>query len=197
MTPMSATFEMRHAVEIEARAPGVLFVTGASAVPFGERLCLEYALPGQGGSHIDVLAVRRHAAVVAGRLVARIELRAIGHDGRTPGDAPVPLLPPVAAVLVRRIAVRLLDVHETGCTFDSPAGVGEGVVGVVTVTGGGPRQVATVRCERSRRTSHRWPWRTDAWFLPGARLAVPPADGVCAEGAPDGAFVNAEALDGC
>lgn len=195
--PASATFEVQHAVEIEAQAPGVLFVTSTSTVPLGERLRLDCcAMPGEETRSHDVLAVRRHAAIAGGRLVTRVELRSVDRDRKTAAGVAVSLHPPVAAVLVRRIAVRLLGVHEAGCTFDSPAAVGEGVIGALTVIQGVRREVAMVRCERSHRTQHHGPWRTDAWFLPGARLAPSAADAFGSQGASGGLLVGTEASDG-
>ena len=71
-----------------------------------------------------------------------------------------------SGVVVRRVAVRVVDLSASGCLLESSVRLSEGAVGTLHLTVDGRRYQETLRVSRLAATAgSSWPYRAGAQFL--------------------------------
>jgi hypothetical protein len=173
------TFRLLHDVEIEEVAERTISVMADERIPRGERMLLRAVTADGVESELQVRAVHQRAVITADRLRHHVILDV---------DTPLHLADPASGAaspwldwgrtgaaygLLRNLPVRLIDVSTAGCSFESPASVAEGAVGVLSMQRGSAicREVARV-CRSGRTAARPWPWVAGVEFL---TLEIPSA----------------------
>jgi hypothetical protein len=166
------TFRVLHDVVIEEVAERTISVMADERIPRGERLILR-ALTADGlESELQVRAVQRRAVISEESLRFHVVLDVdTPFCQADPGAAPASVWQDwgrtgAAYGLLRDLPVHLVDLSTAGCSFESPASVAEGAIGVLSMPRGRDicREVARV-CRSGRSTARRWPWVAGVEFL--------------------------------
>jgi hypothetical protein len=73
---------------------------------------------------------------------------------------------PIGGAVIRRVPVRIVQVSTSGCMWESPSTLDEGIVGFVDVRTSGQRHTEAVRVLRTLRSmGPLWPYRMAVEFL--------------------------------
>jgi hypothetical protein len=170
--PGMGTVRVIQDVEIAHFDASESVVIAARTIPLGERLLLEIPDERGGPSNTRLArAVNSRVILRGGGLRREVRLLITARPGEA-DDAPERFArledrrKPIGGAVIRRVPVRIVQVSTSGCMWESPSTLDEGIVGFVDVRTSGQRHTEAVRVLRTLRSmGPLWPYRMAVEFL--------------------------------